>query len=127
MCESLKVVVTIPGLRVKSEMNLREHHMVTYRRKREQKDITRLFLAQLGKTTRNALAAAPRVVVRFTRIGGKSLDTDNATTAFKFVRDSVAEWLGKDDGLNSGIEWVMPPAQENGEYGIRIELSTEDL
>ena len=122
MAGPLKVVVTIPGLKVKSEMNLREHHMVTYRRKRDQKALTRLFLAQLGKDARDALAAAPKVTVRFARIGGRALDSDNATTAFKFVRDAVADWLGKSDGPGSGIEWAMPPDQEPGEPGIRITL-----
>ena len=61
--------------------------------------------------------------VKFTRIGGRQLDTDNATTAFKFVRDEVAKWLGKDDKPGSGIEWELPPSQESGEFGVRIELT----
>jgi hypothetical protein len=64
------------------------------------------------------------VVVRFTRIGGRQWDSDNVTIAFKHVRDAVADFLQRDDRPGSGVEWELPPAQEPGETGVRIELET---
>jgi hypothetical protein len=123
MSKRLSVVVTVPGLRLKSELNgTREHWAKIERRKREQKDNTAIALCQLGAEVTNRLRGAKRLRVSFTRIGGKTMDTDNLTASFKFIRDAVAHWLRKDDSPKSGIEWAMPPGQETGSYGIRIQI-----
>jgi crossover junction endodeoxyribonuclease RusA len=38
------------------------------------------------------------VCVRFTRHGKRTLDDDNLPTAFKHIRDGVADAIGIDDG-----------------------------
>ena len=127
MPDPLTVVVTIPGLKVESETNNREHHMKRYRRSKTQKELTRAYLALLGRGVRDRLRASPRVVVRFTRLGGRQWDSDNVTIAFKHVRDAVADFLQRDDRPGSGVEWVLPPGQEPGEVGVRIELEAEGV
>lgn len=117
------LVVTVPGLRVKSEMNgTREHYHAKAKRTKAQKVDTTLALNGGGFNYRAQLRAAKRVRVRFTRIGGKTMDDDNCVSAFKFIRDAVAQWLGRDDGPKSGVEWVMPIGQETGSFGVRIEI-----
>lgn len=119
---AIHLVVAIDGLRVVSEMNLREHWVRRAKRAKQQREITTLYLSRCGQTVRRELMESPRLLVRFTRISGKRMDTDNLCTAFKHVRDAVAKWLRRDDGPGSGIEWELPPQQENGHPGIRIEI-----
>lgn len=117
------LVVTVPGLRVKSEMNGdREHWAVKGRRTKSQKVDTLVALNAAGLSVRDHLRGCKSLRVRFTRIGGRQMDTDNLVTAFKYVRDAVSQWLDKDDGPGSGIEWVLPPGQEPGAYAVRIEI-----
>jgi len=59
-------------------------------------------------------------VVTLTRIGPRQLDDDNVATAFKAVRDGVADWLRVDDGDTSKVTWRY--AQERGAYGVRVEV-----
>lgn len=116
-------MVTVPGLRVRSEMNGdREHWAAKARRTKAQKTDTAIALSCAGLNVREQLRAAKRLRVRFTRIGGKTMDSDNLCTAFKYVRDAVAKWLGRDDGPKSGIAWALPPGQETGPFGVRIEI-----
>ncbi len=124
MADTLTVaVVTVPGRRVKSELNgSREHWAKIERRKREQKDSATVALCQLGSDVAARLRSAKRLRVTFTRVGGKAMDTDNLTSAFKYVRDAVAKWLRRDDGPKSGIEWTMPPEQESGAFAVRIQI-----
>lgn len=58
-------------------------------------------------------------IVTLTRIGKRTLDSDNLAGAFKGVRDGIADRIGIDDG-SPLIEWRY--AQEKGEYGVRVEL-----
>lgn len=120
----LTAVVTVPGLRVVSEMNARGHWRTRERRKAEQQTAVALALSQLGTDARDRLRSAALITVRFTRIGGRRLDTDNACSAFKFVRDRVAAWLQRSDAPGSGVEWELPPGQESGPVGVRIEFET---
>lgn len=59
-------------------------------------------------------------VVRLTRIGPRRLDDDNVATAFKAVRDGVADWLRVDDGDTSKVRWEYDQAK--GDYAIRVEV-----
>lgn len=121
---SLTVVVVVPGLRLKS-LNVRENHFARARRVSEERLAVAAALSQVGPTLTDALRGAPRVLVRFTRIGGRPLDSDNCVGAFKGCRDEVAKWLRKSDAAGSGVDWAMPVAQEPGAgYAVRIELST---
>lgn len=124
MSDVLRVVVVVPGLKVQSELNRREHWAAVHKRKCLQQVLVRHSLGMLGRECRERLRAAPAVTVRFTRVGGRKMDTDNLVSSFKHIRDAVAGWLEKGDQPGSGVEWLMPPGQEPGEAGVRIELST---
>lgn len=119
----MNVVVTVPGLILVNPLNGSWGHWSTKsKRRREQKTLTRLYLSQLGARTREALAAAPALRVRFVRVGGRKMDSDGLVAALKAPRDAVAEWLGVDDGSDWYVwEW---PGQEAGAVGVRIEMTT---
>lgn len=56
-----------------------------------------------------------------TRIGGGLLDDDNLPPTAKWVRDTVALFLGQEDGPTGPITWEY--AQEPGKlWGVRITL-----
>jgi hypothetical protein len=122
----MDATVFVPGLRVHSELNARSHWAARNRRRREQADaVTCVLRLSLAGGAATALRAAPRLRVTMTRIyagRGRAMDSDNLDGAFKFVRDAVAAWLGRDDGPDSGIDWHT--RQERGEtpgVGIRLE------
>lgn len=122
---TLAVVVNMPGVVTVSEANTnsRQHWAVLMKRKNAQKAATRLYLSQLSTDTKRRLKAAAKLRVRFVRIGGKKLDDDNARSAAKYIRDALAEFLGVDD-KSDWYEW-LPPVQESGERGVRIEMFAE--
>jgi hypothetical protein len=58
-----------------------------------------------------------------TRLGGRGMDDDNLQGTAKWCRDTVALFLGQDDGPAGSILWTY--AQEpGGAYGVRITLET---
>lgn len=117
----LRVVVTIPGVKLKTEGNRREHWAVAARRAKEHRSLARLFCSQVGTATRDRLRDAPRLRVRFVRIGGKRMDRTNLVSACKNLQDGVCEWLGVDDGSDWYVwEW---PEQESGDHAVRVELT----
>lgn len=114
--------VDIPGLRVQSEMNLREHWAEINKRKQSHKDA--VWSALLCGHDYRDFAHGP-VRVTMTRLfppRGKEMDTDNLASAFKFIRDALAAWMKRSDAPGSGVEWVT--AQERAdEWGVRIEIT----
>lgn len=76
---------------------------------------------------KNALAAvamppAPPLTVVLTRIGPKTLDSDNLAYAFKAVRDGVADWLGVDDGSDQ-LDWQYCQRTGGpGNYSVEVEV-----
>ena len=94
--------LAVPGLKVKSEANQREHFMTRHRRKVGQQNALAAALVGLSPPP-----AGRPIRVTFTREyagRGKRLDTDNLAGSFKHVQDGLAKWLGRDDG-DQGIEW----------------------
>jgi len=116
-------------VRTCSEPNLRGHWAKRARRVREQRLAAR---AMVGSHLR-ALpaddplrAAAPKLIVRLTRIGPRRLDSDSVAAALKAVRDGVADALGLDDGDES-IRWLYDQATgRRGEYAVLVEIDTDD-
>jgi len=81
----------------------------------------RALARQLDRLDPHAKAAQSGLPVKvtLTRLGGRGLDSD-AVSCFKYVRDTVALFLGCDDSPRSPLKWVY--ASEPGpEYGVRIE------
>lgn len=120
----MRVIVTVPNLKL-ATLNVREHHMARAKRVKGERLAVFAALSRVDAAAARALKAAARVTVRFTRIGRGTLDTDNVVGSCKAVRDEVAKWLGKSDAPGSGVEWVMPVAQERGGWAVRIELECE--
>lgn len=103
MSASEVIMIPLP-LRIVSVANLREHWH------------TRAARSKLHRTTTAALLRAHKppplpITVVLTRVAARSLDSDNLASAFKAVRDGVADWLGVNDN-DPRVTW---------EYGQRKE------
>lgn len=76
---------------------------------------------------KNALVAiatppSPPLSIVLTRIGPKTLDSDNLAYAFKAVRDGVADWLGVDDGSDQ-LDWQYCQRTGGaGNYSVEVEV-----
>jgi len=105
---------------VPSAANLREHWAKKARRVKHERGTALMWLRLHGKFP----PWDGRVVVTLTRTGGRNLDSDNLRSAFKAVRDGVADWIGRDDG-DERIEWRCEQ-QVGGKKGtvIRVALAT---
>jgi len=62
------------------------------------------------------------VTVRLTRLGGRGLDDDGLRSAFKYVRDTVALFLGVDDGPRGPVRWEYDQ-KPGGPYGVMIQVT----
>lgn len=104
------------ALRTGTGLNDREHWATKMRRVKSEHQFTAWAIAasKLGRPH------AP-IAVLLTRVSPatRRTDDDNLRGGLKSVRDSVAAWIGIDDG-DSRIEWRY--AQERGDWGVRIDL-----
>jgi hypothetical protein len=106
---------TIVPVRTVSEANRRDHWAKKAKRAKEQRLFTGAHLRLWCDKP-----ALPCTIV-LTRISSRALDDDNLRGALKAVRDSIAEWLGVDDGPTGPITWEY--AQERGKgFGVRIDV-----
>lgn len=114
----MAVSVPIPGVQLKSESNLREHHYSRSRRAKSQREIVTLVLR--GTVAKEMMLVAP-LAVTITRIGpsARGLDSDNLQGSGKHVRDAIAEILGVDDS-DPRVTWNV--IQRRGPWGIEIDI-----
>lgn len=113
-CGPDRLTVRVP-IRVKSEANQREHHMVKARRVKGHRRAVWAILYN------ESVRESQKYRVTFTRIAPRKLDDDNLTSAFKACRDETAKWLGMDDAPGSGIEWCYTQTiGEPKQYAIEI-------
>lgn len=61
------------------------------------------------------------VRVIMTRLG-RLMDTDGLTASCKYVRDTIALFLGVDDGPRGPVEWVYQQL-ESAEFGVVVEMA----
>lgn len=115
------VTVTIPGLRLVSEANARDNRWKLTDRKRLQKSVTEKCL---GPRSRVLPAHPAPLVVTITRIGKGKMDSDNLDGSAKYVRDTIAKWLGRDDSEEGCVEWRV--VQRKGPYGVEIRIETAE-
>lgn len=110
-----------PGIFVPVKtVNELNDHSYWRNRQRRAKEQHEEMADVLAKVKRPSLP----VRVTFTRYAPspRPLDSDGAFAAMKFVRDSVAKWLGVDDGGDE-IEWAWPVKQVKAKhYGVRVEI-----
>lgn len=113
--------IQIDGLRTVSESNSREHWSVRNKRKREQQ---RSVYYAWKKTLFGRRVPKPPCVVTFTRFGPRMLDAgDNLPSAFKGIRDTVAQLLNVDDGNEQMIRFEYKQ-QHDSDYGIAIQVES---
>lgn len=111
------MIVEIPGLKLASEANEHRYWRARSTRAAKQRAVVDAVLrATLG--LRPPPDLLPAVVV-ITRRAPRVLDSDNATSSAKHVRDAIAAWGGVDDG-DPRWHWVV--RQEVGRIGVRIEI-----
>jgi hypothetical protein len=91
-----------------------EHSTRTVRRKGKSPKTTRVTKYRLGNPP-----ALPLVVI-IVRRGGRTLDSDSATSSGKYVRDQVAELLGFDDRDDRCSWFVVQRKAEEHSTEIRI-------
>ena len=112
--------VIIPGVRIRSTLNLREHWRARAARAKKQKADMAMVLSAWPSAGRYHLGCG-RLRVTMTRIyppKGRALDDDNLAGGFKAVRDAIAKWLGVDDA-DPRVAWSC--AQRRGDtYAVEI-------
>lgn len=110
------LIVEIP-IRIESVANKREHWSVKAERTRRHRGWGFLFMNPAG------LAPALPCAVMLTRIAPRQLDDDNLRSAFKALRDGIADRLGVKDN-DPRVRWDY--AQERGkprEYAARVTIT----
>lgn len=108
------MIRVILPIKVVSVANLREHFMARAKRSKLHRETAHLMLRRLAPP-------APPVTVTMTRIGSRTLDTDNLSSGCKAARDGIADWLGVDDA-DPRVTWVY--AQTKGKrYGLIVEVT----
>jgi hypothetical protein len=110
------ITVLLP-IKLQSVANLRLHWSAKARLAKAHRSRARVAL-QADATNP---PSTPLAVV-LTRIAPRRLDSDNLASAFKAVRDGVADWLGVDDG-HPDIEWRYEQRTGGAKvYAIEIEV-----
>ena len=115
---SVLLVVELP-LTVVSVANLREHWSVKAKRTRSHREA-------FGLLTRAKIIPSLPVVVTLTRIAPRELDDDNLQSAFKAIRDGVADRMGVKDN-DKRVRWLY--GQERGrakQYSARVTITPVD-
>jgi len=115
------VVVTIPGIKLKTPGNGREPWYVAAKRAKEQRGAARLACLTLGREVKDTLLALPALRIRFVRVGGRKMDPTNLVGACKHVQDGLCDWLGVDDS-SDWYRWEWPVQESGSDYAVRIEL-----
>lgn len=108
--------VLLPGLRLRSLNELLRQHPKARRRqsRKEKKDVGIMLLARVGLTR-----PKPPLVITITRVSPGRCDDDNLVGGGKAVRDSVAAYLGIDDG-SPLVTYRY--AQRVGPWAVEIEI-----
>lgn len=92
----------------------REHWSAIRRRTKTQRAIAAWLLS------RHCNSCEPPMIVTLTRLAPRLLDDDNLRGSLKSVRDSVAAWLGIDDG-NALVRYHYGQ-QKHGAYGVLVDV-----
>lgn len=115
----------IPNLRIRSELNLREHWTSVAKRKRTQRELVAWGCLQ-KKAVYSLKDYKVKLRVTLTRLAPRYItdEHENLRAGFKAVVDELSKQLGFDDGDTNKVEWKY--AQEKStkpkEYGIIINI-----
>lgn len=116
--------IFIPGLKLVSLTNQREHWRTRSRRAKEHRAAVRSAVDAAGLGL--LIARAPTLVAMTYWFRGPKMDSDNLESALKHVRDGVAEWLRVDDG-SPDIVFLRPLMYRAGNgraTGVGVAVKT---
>lgn len=119
------VQVSIPGLELKSENWHRQSHpgwLIAKQRDAEKRQ-TGLILLSVRRML-DGLGPPFRVTITRVAPGTRPLDGDNLAGASKYTRDTIAKFLGIDDGDRGRIEFSTQ--QERGPWGVVLRIEGEE-
>lgn len=116
-------IFTLP-IRVVSEANARDHRYAKSKRTKQQRRAAAMQVKSCAPLILMAAKGGP-ITITLTRLigkGGRAYDDDNLRSAFKAIRDGVAnDALGIDDG-SKRLVWEY--GQERAaEFGVRIAIA----
>jgi len=118
------ITVTLP-IRLVSEANRRDHWAAKAKRVASQRRLVKMALwakTRMCRVYEKSLAGYAYEIT-LTRIGPRTLDSDNIQGAFKGVRDQIAECIGVDDG-SPRLTWVYGQEKSGPKtYAIRIQIT----
>lgn len=105
-------------------MNKYEHWRKAYKRHQTQKTLVALSM----RSANLSIDDGSSITIRLVRISPRRLDDDNLPPAFKWIRDSIADYLKP--GLRPGradddirFTWVYDQVKgKPGEQAIQIEI-----
>lgn len=113
------------GYRLRSAANLREHWATKAKRVAEQRALGAMKVRAATDAGDRAGMLAAGLVVTLTRIAPRPLDDDNLASAFKAVRDGVADAIGIDD-RDPRVAWRYAQERHGSDYGIAVQLATAE-
>ena len=107
-------------LRLVSELNVREHWGARAKRRKHQRQTTRLMWEVRRRETTGPTMPSPPCTVTITRCAPRAFDDDAAVSSAKGVRDELADILGVNDN-DPRVTWVVKQRQDKG-YGVLVEI-----
>lgn len=112
--------------RVYQETNgSRLHWAVLKKRHNNQKTATILTLRSLPLVIQTEIRSIGKWFVRIVPYGNKTFDDDGLAASAKWIRDSVAEFLGVDDGDKKRIRFAYAQPKEQdpvNRYFVLVEF-----
>jgi hypothetical protein len=109
------IEIRVP-IKIVSVANLRLHWAVKAKLAKSHRSKAFSALASV------AAPPAPPCTLVLTRVAPRALDGDNLQSAFKAVRDGVADWLGVDDG-HKDLDWQYSQRKDGPKvYAVEIEV-----
>ncbi len=117
----MKIEIEVP-VRIRSEANIREHGARRGAYFKEQKEAVYYSMMKFRHQLHLIAGSEEPLMVTLTRFGDRRLDNDNLVSGFKSVRDSIASFIGIDDGSDR-ITWRYQQAHAK-RFGARITIET---
>lgn len=114
----LIVTLCVKGMRVHSEANERGHWSKRHTRDKAVREVL------LGALAGVEPPKADRWRVTLVREGKNLVDLDNLAGGFKRHRDTIAAWLGTDDGPKAPVVWEYQQRRGRG-YNVTITVKPE--
>lgn len=115
----MNAYLVIP-IKTVSGMNAREHWAARAKRVKAEREVVAFWFHKY--VGRNADLLVPGTVT-LVRRGPRRLDSDNAVSALKGVRDELARLLGTHDGPGGPIRWEYGP-QVIGPHAVLVALES---